>query len=103
MTHTLPFIFFFILIASQSYRWWFSPRRDGRPGMRAITIIGTIFCTASFGFWFVTQLEDILASLPGQREAGIFATPWLWVSALCVGVTLLLVSFFTRVRHDHAA
>jgi hypothetical protein len=103
MTHKLPFILFFILIAFQAYRWWFGPRRDGRPGVRPITSFGVVFCTASFGFWVVMRLEGILASLPHPREMSIFATPWIWVSALCVGVTLLLVSFFTRVRHDHAA
>jgi N-acetylglutamate synthase-like GNAT family acetyltransferase len=102
MTHKLPFILFCILIAFMTYRWWFGPRRDGRPGIRHITHFGVVFCMASLGFWFVTRFEDILAISSSPRETSIFATPWLWVSALCVGVTLLLVSFFTRVRHDHA-
>jgi hypothetical protein len=102
MTHQLPFILFFILILFMGYRWWFGPRGDGRPGMRPITSFGVFFCMASPGFWVITRFEDILAIF-SPREASIFATPWLWVSALCVGVTLLLVSFFTRVSHDHAA
>ena len=102
MTHNQPFILFFILFAFLAYRW-FSRRRDGRPGIRLITSYGVAFCAASLGFWLVTRFEDVLASFPSPREASVFATPWIWVSALAVGVTLLLVSFFTRVRHDHAA
>jgi len=48
-------------------------------------------------------MADITASLPGAHDTGIFSTPWPWVAALCVGVALLVVSFFTRVRHDHVA
>jgi len=48
-------------------------------------------------------MADITATLPGAHDTGIFSTPWPCVSALCVGVALLVVSFFTRVRHDHAA
>ena len=48
-------------------------------------------------------MADITASLPGAHDTGIFSTPWPWVAALFVGVALLLVSFFTRVRHDHVA
>jgi hypothetical protein len=103
MTHKLPFIFFFIVFAIMTYRWWFGRRRDGRPGIRHITRFGVVFCTASLGFWVATRFEDILAIFSSPREASVFATPWLWVSSLCVGFTLLLVSFFTRVKHDHAA
>jgi len=102
MIHNPLFLLFFILFAVLAYRW-FSRRRDGRSGIRPVTAYGVVFCVASLGFWLVTRFEDVLASLPSPREASIFATPWIWVSALCVGVALLLVSFFTRARHDPAA
>jgi hypothetical protein len=102
MTHNQPFILFFILFGFLAYRW-FSRRRNGRAGIRPITVYGVAFCAASLCFWLVTRFEDVLASFPSLREASIFATPWIWISALCVGVTLLLISFFTRVSHDHAA
>jgi hypothetical protein len=103
MTQKLPFILFFILVTVMAYRWWFGRRRDGRPSIRHITRFGMVFCTASFGFWVVARFGDILAISSSPRGARIFATPWPWVLALCVGVPLLLVSFFTRVKHDHAA
>jgi hypothetical protein len=103
MAHKLPFILFFILIAFGSYRWWFGPRRDGRPSMRPITSFGLIFCIVSVNLWLLTRFEDVLNSFPEPHEMSIFASPWLWISALCVGIMLLLVSFFTRIRHDHAA
>jgi hypothetical protein len=102
MTHNQPFILFFILFAILAYQW-FSRRRDSRRGIRHITGYGVAFCAVSLNLWFLTRFEDVLASFPCPRETGIFATPWLWVSALCVGITLLLISFFTRERHDHAA
>jgi hypothetical protein len=102
MIHNLPLFPFLVIYLILAYRW-FSQRRDGRPGIRLITSYGVAFCTASLGLWLVTRFEDVLASFPSPREASIFATPWIWVSTLCVGVALLVISFFTRVRHDHAA
>ena len=98
MRDNQPFILFLVLFAILTYRW-FSRRRDGRQSIRHITGYGVAFCTASLGFWLVTRFEDVLASFSSSHDASIFATPWLWVSAFCVGVTLLVVSFFTRVRH----
>jgi hypothetical protein len=102
MTNNQPLFLFFIIFMILAYRW-FSQRRDGRPGIRLITSYGAGFCAASLNLWFLTRFEDVLDSLPNPHSASIFATSWPWVSALCVGVALLVISFFTRVRHDHAA
>jgi len=102
MTYNQPIILFLILFAFLAYRW-FSHRRDGRSGIRHITAYGIAFCVASLNLWFVTRFEDILASFHNPQLQGIFATPWLWVSALCVGITLLLTSFFTRKSRRNAA
>ena len=102
MTHNQPDILFILLFAILAYRW-FSLRRDGRPGVRRITYYGVAFCVASLNLWFVTRFEDVLASFPNPHPTTIFATPWLWVSALCVGITLLLISFFTCKSRRNAA
>jgi hypothetical protein len=102
MIHNMPLFPFLIIFLILAYRW-FSQRRDGRPGIRHITIYGVAFCVASLNLWFATRFEDILASFPNPHAQSIFATPWLWVSALCVGVTLLLISFFTRKSLRNAA
>jgi hypothetical protein len=86
----------FILFAFLAYRWF--SQRGGRPGIRHITASGVAFCVASLNLWFITRFEEVLASLPSPHSQSVFATPWLWVSALSVGVTLLLISFFTRKR-----
>ena len=103
MNQKLAYVLFFVLIVVMAYRWWFASRREGRLVIRQVTRLGFVLCMASLGFWFVSRLENILAISSGPQRASIFASPWLWISAMCVGVTLLLVSFFTRVRHDHAA
>jgi hypothetical protein len=98
MTSYFP-IFIFILFAAAAYLG----RRHVRLSRSAsLAICGLGFCVMSFNLWAVTRMDDIIASLPGTHDPGIFSTPWPWVSALCVGVALLVVSFFTRVRHDHA-
>jgi multisubunit Na+/H+ antiporter MnhB subunit len=102
MTHNQPLFLFLVIFMILAYRW-FSQRRDGPPGIRHITGYGVAFCVVSLNLWFLTRFEDILNSFPNPHETSIFATPWLWVSALCVGIALLLVSFFTRVKHDRAA
>jgi len=102
MTHNQPLILFFILFVFLAYRR-FSRRRDGRPGIRHITGYGVAFCVVSLNLWFATRFEVVLDSFSNPHETSIFATPWLWVSALCVGISLLLASFFTRTRRDHAA
>jgi hypothetical protein len=102
MTHNQPLFLFLVIFVILAYRW-FSQWRDGRSGIRRITGYGVAFCAASLNLWFLTRFEDVLHSLPNPHPASIFATPWPWVSALCISVTLLLVSFFTRIRHDHAA
>jgi hypothetical protein len=102
MTNQMIFIFIFILFAAAAY----GSRRDsasGRPRIRHITAYGAAFCVLSFNLWAVTRMDAITATLPGPHDKGIFSTPWPWVSALCVGVALLIISFFTRVRHGHAA
>ena len=99
MTSYFP-IFIFILFAAASY-WG---RRHFRLSRSAnLAIYGLAFCAMSFNLWAVTRMDDIIAILPGTHDADIFSRPWLWISALCVGVALLVVSFFTRVRHDHVA
>ena len=102
MTKIQPIILLFILLAFLAYRRFGYPR-DRRPGIRHITAIGVAFCAVSLNLWFATRFEVILASFPNTRLQSIFATPWLWVSALCVGVTLLLISFFTRKSQQNAA
>jgi len=99
MTSYFP-IFIFILFAAASY-WGRRHVRLSRSRSFAYTGLG--FCVMSFNLWAVTRMADITATLPGAHDTGIFSTPWPCVSALCVGVALLVVSFFTRVRHDHAA
>ena len=105
MTHIHPFMLFFIVFVVFGILPMFIRRRDGRPCIRRITGYGVAFCVVSLNLWFVTRFEDIQASFPNPHETNVFATPWLWVSALCVGITLLLVSFFTREgrRHDSTA
>jgi hypothetical protein len=95
-------IFIFIVFAAAAY-WSRRRRTSGRFGVRAITIYGLAFCAASFNLWAMTRMDDIIASLPGTHSSGIFATPWPWISALVVGVTLLMVSFFTRRERRNAA
>jgi hypothetical protein len=102
MTFYQPFLFFFILIVLSAY-WRCRERAAGRRGLRHITGYGVVFCVLSLNLWFMTRFEDILAGFPRPHQASIFATPWLWVSALCVGVTLLVISFFTRKSRQHAA
>ena len=57
----------------------------------------------SFNLWVLTQMDDIIAINSSEHRSWVYSTPWLWIAALCVGVALLVVSFFTRVRHDYAA
>ncbi len=102
MIHNWPLFPFVVIYLILAYRWFNQPR-DGQPAIRHITGYGVTFCTASLGLWLVTRFEDVLASFPTPRDASIFAMPWLWGSALCVGVALLLVSFFTRARSDDTA
>ena len=96
------FLFFFIIFALATYLG----RRDstsGRRGIRLITGYGVAFCVLGLNLWLATRFEDVLASFPNPHETSIFATPWLWVSALCIGITLLLVSFFTREGRRHVS
>jgi hypothetical protein len=96
------FLFFFIIFALTTYLG----RRDstsGRRGIRLITGYGVAFCVLGLNLWFVTRFEDVLSSFPRPHQATIFAMPWLWVSALCVGVALLVISFLTRKNRRHAA
>jgi hypothetical protein len=99
MTSYFPF-FIFILFAAASY-WGRRHFRLSRSRSFAYTGLG--FCVMSFSLWAVTRMDDIIVSLPGTHDEGIFSTPWPWVAALCFGVALLVVSFFTRIRHDHVA
>ena len=78
-------------------------RAASRRGVRKLTGYGVACCAMSLNFWVVTRMDDITATLPSTHDTGIFSTPWLWVSALCVGLTLLIISFFTRVRNYRAA
>jgi hypothetical protein len=95
-------IFIFILFSAAAY-WG---RRDsalGRRGVRPIIVYGLAFCVMSFNLWAVTRIDDIIANLPSPNDTDLFSTPWLWISALCVGVVLLVISFLTRVRNHHTA
>ena len=97
------FFYFFIIMLIMVPYWWRRERAAGRRGVRWITGYGFVFCILSFNLWAATQLDDITAIHSGEHGSWIYSTPWLWISALCVGVALLVISFFTRVRHDHAA
>ena len=99
MMHNQPPVLFLILFAFLAYRW-FRGWHNGQPGIRYITGYGVAFCAASLNLWLLTRFEDVLNSFPNPHETSVFATPWPWISALCVGIALLLLSFFTRVRHD---
>jgi hypothetical protein len=89
------FLLFFIVLALWPYLSRFH-RRNSRPGIRRVTIYGVVFCVVGLNLWFVTRFEDVLAGFPSQHQVGIFATPWPWILAVCVGVALLVISFFTR-------
>src|SRR6266705_2623211 len=97
---TYPFFFFIIMLIMSAY-WRRRERAAGRRGIRYITGYGVAFCVLSFNLWALTRMEDILNILPNPHPPSFFATPWPWISALCVGVALLVISFFTRVRRDH--
>src|SRR5271170_1227732 len=99
---TQPFLFFFLMIVLSAI-WRRRNRASGRPVIRHITGYGVVFCVLSLNLWIATRAEDVLASFPNPRPASIFATPWLWISALCVGITLLLISFFTRNNRRNVA
>ena len=64
---------------------------------------GLGFCAMSFNLWALTRIDDILATLPSQHESGIFATPWPWIAAFVVGISLLVVSFLTGKDSRNAA
>jgi cytochrome bd-type quinol oxidase subunit 2 len=102
MTPYQSFLFFFILFLLATY-WGRRDSASGRRDIRRITGYGVAFCVLGLNLWFVTRFEDVLNSFPSSHQASVFATPWLWVSALCVGVTLLLISFFSRKSRQHAA
>jgi cytochrome bd-type quinol oxidase subunit 2 len=102
VTNYLPFLLFFILLVVAAC----ARRREsasGRQGIRHITIYGVAFCVLSLSLWFLTRFEDVLDSFPGSHHASVFGTPWLWVSALCIGIALLLISFLTRKSRRNAA
>jgi O-antigen/teichoic acid export membrane protein len=102
----MPHLFFLLLLVTvlimSAYRWR-RGRATSRPGVRYITGFGAAFCVMSFSLWVVTRMDDITATLPSPHNTGIFSTPWPWVSALCLGVALLAISFFTRVSRAPAA
>jgi len=102
MTHFqfLPFFFIMLMLVILAYRRR-RERASGRRGVRHITGYGVVFCVLSFSLWSLTRMDDIISSLPGSHQSDLFATPWLWVTSLLVGITLLVISFFTRkVRRD---
>ena len=93
-------IFIFVLLAAAAY--W--SRRRARLSRRAsLAIYGLALCVASFNFWALTRMDDIIVSLPGTHSSDFFATPWPWISALVIGVTLLVISFLTRKDSRNAA
>ena len=97
MTHSQFFPFFFIILMFVMMAYY--RRREsasGRRGVRHITSYGVLFCVVSFNLWVLTRMDDIISSLPNSHQSDIFATPWLWITSLCVGITLLVISFFTR-------
>lgn len=96
---TYPF-FIFILFAAAAY-WSRSKFRLSRSRRFGYTGLG--FCALSFNLWALTRIDDILATLPSQHESGIFATQSPWISALVVGITLLVISFFIREDSHYAA
>jgi hypothetical protein len=102
MTAYEPFLLFGILILLSAY-WRRREKAAGRPGVRRITGYGVVFCVLALNLWFATRFEDVLGSFPGPRHPSVFATPWLWVSALVVGIALLLISFLTRKVSRNAA
>ena len=93
-------IFIFILFAAAAY-WSRSKFRLSRSRRFGYTGLG--FCAMSFNLWALTRIDDILATLPSQHESGIFATPWPWISASIVGISLLVISFLTRKDSRNAA
>jgi hypothetical protein len=99
----MTFTFFFIIILLMLPYWWGRERAAGRRGVRWITGYGVAACALSFNLWVLTQMDDIIAINSSEHRSWVYSTPWLWISALCVGVALLVISFFTRVRHYHAA
>ncbi len=99
---TYPFFIFIAMLIMSAY-WRRRERAAGRPRVRYITGYGAAFCVMSFNLWVVTRMDDLTATLPDAHVTGIFSTPWPWLSALCIAVALLAISFFTRVRHYPAA
>lgn len=95
MIMTGPFVLFLILVLLSEY-WRRRAMAAGRPGIRHVTGFGVLSCALALNFWFATRLENIHASLSQAGQASVFATPWLWASALTAGVGLLIVSFVTR-------
>jgi hypothetical protein len=98
MTNQMIFIFSLFMAAA-----YFGRRHVRLSRSASFAILGLGFCVMSFSLWAVTRMDDIVANLPGTHEAGVFATPWPWISAFAVGITLLVVSFFTRSDRRHSS
>jgi hypothetical protein len=96
-------LFFFVMLITAAVYGRRRKSATGRRGVRQVTGYGIVFCVLALNLWFATRFEDISSSFPSLSRASIFAAPWLWISALCVGVALLTISFFTRKSRRDAA
>jgi hypothetical protein len=93
-------IFIFILFAAAAY--W-SRRHFRLSRSRSFAYTGLGFCVASFNLWAVTRMDDITATISSVHSSDIFATPWPWIAASVVGISLLVISFLTRKDSRNAA